>query len=130
MVGCTIGIALCSKFIRSVGGGANFVGVNGSVLFCRLSNRSMLITSWLIILELRNLMFGLPDVSLVDRLGAMPVVTMLVFRASRCRYVSVVVSGGVLLITCGAALWVCVLARSGGAISGCVICGNAPGVLC
>ncbi len=42
---------------------------------------------------------------------------------------SVIASDGVSLITCGAALWVCVLAWSGGAISGCVVFGNAPGVL-
>jgi hypothetical protein len=30
---------------------------------------------------------------------------------------------------CGAALWVCVLAWIGGAILGCVIFGNVPGVL-
>jgi len=61
-----------------VGGGANFVGVNGTVLFCRLSIRSMLIASWLIILELRNLMCGLPAVILVERLGSMLVVTVLI----------------------------------------------------
>ncbi len=81
----------------------------------------MLITSWLIILELWNLTCGLPAVSLVDCLGAMPVVAILVFHACRCGTVSVVASGGVLLIKCGAALWVCVLAWSGGVISGCVI---------
>jgi hypothetical protein len=113
-----------------VGGRANFVGVNVTVLFCRLSIRSMLIASWVIILELRNLMFGLPDVSLVDRLGAMPVATILVFCACRCGTVSDLASGGVLLIMCGAVLWVCVLARSGGAILGRVIFGNVPGMLC
>jgi hypothetical protein len=89
----------------------------------------MLIASWLIILELWNLTCGLPAVSLVDHLGAMPVVTALVFRACRCGTVSVVASGGVSLITCGAAFWVCVLAWSGGTISGRVIFGNVPGVL-
>jgi hypothetical protein len=59
----------------------------------------------------------------------MLVVTILVFRACRCGTVSVVASGGMLLITCGAALRVCVLAWSSGAILGCVIFGNVPGVL-
>ena len=89
----------------------------------------MLIASWLITLELRNMMCGLPAVSLVDCLGAMLVVTILVFRACRCGTVSVVASGGMLLITCGTALWICVLAWSGGAILGCVIFGNVPGML-
>jgi hypothetical protein len=35
----------------------------------------------------------------------------------------------VLLITSGAVIGVCVLAQSGGALSGCVIFDNAPGVL-
>jgi hypothetical protein len=89
----------------------------------------MLIASWLIILELWNLMCGLPDVNLVDRLGAMPVATVLVFHACRCGTVSVIALGGVLMIMCDAALWVCVLAWSGGAILGRVIFGNAPGML-
>ncbi len=42
---------------------------------------------------------------------------------------SVVASSCVLVITCGAALWVCVLAWIGGAISEHVIFGNMPGVL-
>jgi len=42
---------------------------------------------------------------------------------------SVVASGCMLVITCGAALWVCVLAWIGGAILGRVIFGNMPGVL-
>jgi hypothetical protein len=77
----------------------------------------MLIASWLIILELQNLMCGLPDVSHVDCLGAVPVATVLVFCACRCRTVSVVASSG-LMITCGAVLWVYVLAWSGGTIFG------------
>jgi hypothetical protein len=77
----------------------------------------MLIACWLIILELRNLMCGLPDVSLVDPLGTIPVATVLVFHACRCGTVSVIASGGMSLIACVAALWVCVLAWSGGAIS-------------
>ncbi len=63
-----------------MGGGANYLGVNGTVLFCRLSIRSMLIASWLMILELWNLMCGSPDVSHVAQLGAVPVATVLVFR--------------------------------------------------
>ena len=89
----------------------------------------MLIAYWLIIPELRNLICGSPAVSLIDCLGAMLVVTVLVSSACRCGTVSVIASGGMLLITCGAALWVCVLAWSGGAILGCVVFGNAPGVL-
>ena len=81
------------------------------------------------LLELRNLMCGSPDVSRVDCVGAMPVATVLVFSACSCGTVSVIASGGVLLIMCGAALWVCVLARSGGMISGCVIFDNVPGML-
>ncbi len=113
-----------------MGGGANFVGVNGSVLFCRSSIRSMLIASWVIILELQNLMCGLPAVSVVERLGSMLVVTILDFRAGRCGTMSVIVSGYMLVITCGAALWVSVLAWIGGAILGHVIIGNMPCVLC
>jgi hypothetical protein len=90
----------------------------------------MSIASWLMILELRNLMCRSPDVSHVDCLGAVPVATVLVFHACRCGTVRVVPLGGMSLITCGAVLWVCVLAQSGGAILGCVIFGNAPGVLC
>ncbi len=82
------------------------------------------------ILELRNLMCGLPDVSCVDHLGAMSVATVLVFDACRCGIVSIVATGGMLLITCGAASGVCMLAQSGGAILGHVIFGNAPGMLC
>ncbi len=81
------------------------------------------------ILELRNPMCGLPDVSCVDCLGAVPMSTVLVFCACRCGTVSVVALGGMLLITCGAALWVSLLAQSGGAILGSVIFGNARGVL-
>ncbi len=99
------------------------------MLFCRLSIRRMLIASWLIILELQNWMCGSQAVSLVDPLGAMLVVTILAFHACMCGTVSIVASGGVSLITCGAALWGCVLAWSGGAISGCVIFGNVPGKL-
>jgi hypothetical protein len=89
----------------------------------------MLIASWLTILELRNLMCGLPAVSLVECLGSMLVVTVLVFRASRCGTMSVVASGCMSVITCGAALWVCVLAWIGGTVLGRVILGNVPGVL-
>jgi hypothetical protein len=89
----------------------------------------MLIASWLIILELWNLMCGLPAVSLVEPLGSMLVVTFLVFRAGRCGTMSVVASGCVSVITCGAALWVRVLAWIGGTILGHVIFGNVPGVL-
>jgi hypothetical protein len=39
---------LSLKFIRGVGGRVNFVGVSGTVLFCRSSIRSMLIASWLL----------------------------------------------------------------------------------
>ena len=39
---------------------------------------SILIAAWLIILELRNLMCGLPAVILVERLGSMLVVTVLI----------------------------------------------------
>ncbi len=67
-----------------VGGRANFIGLNGTVLFCRSSSRSMLIASWLIILKLQNLTCWLPAVNLVDHLDAMPVVTVLVFHACRC----------------------------------------------
>ena len=88
----------------------------------------MLIASWLIILELQNLMCGLPAVSLVERLGFMLVVTV-VFRACRCGTVGIVASGCLSVITCGAALWVCMLAWIGGAISECVIFGNMPGML-
>ncbi len=49
-------------------------------------------------------MCGLPDVSLIDCLVAMPVATILVFCAYRCETVSAVAYGGVSLITCGAAL--------------------------
>jgi hypothetical protein len=89
----------------------------------------MLIASWLIILELWNLMCGLPAVSLVEHLGSMLVVTVLVFHASRCGTMSIVASGCVSVITCGAVLWVCVLTRIGGAILGRAIFGNVPGVL-
>ncbi len=112
-----------------MGGRAIFFQVNGSVLFCGLSNRSMLIASWLIILELQNLMCGLPAVSLVERLGNILVATFLVFCAGRCGTMSVVATGCMLMFTCGAALWVCVLAQIGGAMSGCVIFGNVPVVL-
>ncbi len=81
------------------------------------------------ILELQNLMHGLPDVSRIDCLGTVPVATVLVSRACRCGTMTVVALGSMLLITCGAALWVCVLAWSGGVILGCVIFGNAPGML-
>jgi hypothetical protein len=81
------------------------------------------------ILELRKQMCGLPDVSCVDCLGAVPVATLLVFRSCYCGTLSVVAAGGLLLITCGAANGVCVLAWSGGAISKRVIFGNVPGML-
>ncbi len=74
-------------------------------------------------------MCGLPAVSLVDRLGAMLVVTDLVFHACMCGTVSIVASGDVSLITCSAAFWNCVLAWSGGVSLGRVIFGNVPGVL-
>jgi hypothetical protein len=74
-------------------------------------------------------MCGLPDVSLVDCLGTMPMATVLVFHACRCGAVSIVASTGVLLLTRAAALWICVLAWRGGAILGCVIFGNVPDVL-
>jgi hypothetical protein len=75
-------------------------------------------------------MCGSPAVSLVERLGFMLVVTVLVFCACRCGTVGVIASSCVLVIMCGAALWVFVLARIGGTILGCVIFGNVPGVLC
>jgi hypothetical protein len=81
------------------------------------------------VLELRKRMCGLPDMSHVDRLGALSVATFLVFCACNCGTVSIVATGGMLLIMCDAASRVCVLARSGGAISGRVIFGNAPGML-
>jgi hypothetical protein len=56
--------------------------------------------------------------SCVDRLGAVSVATILVFRACSCGTMSVVAMGGVLLIMCDAASRVCVLALSGGAILG------------
>ncbi len=51
-----------------------------------------------------------PAVSLVKHLGSVLVVTVLVFHADRCGTMSVVASGCMLVIMCGAALWVCVLA--------------------
>ncbi len=113
-----------------MGGRVNFVGVNGTMLFCRLSIRSSLIASLLMIIELWKWMCGSPDVSHIDCLGAMSVATVLVFRACCCGTLSLVATGGVLLIMCGAVNKVCVLAWSGGAISGRVIFGNAPGLLC
>ncbi len=89
----------------------------------------MLIDSWLIILDLRNLINESPDESHVECLGFMLVITVLVFRDGRCGTMSIVASGGVLVITCGALLWVCVLAWVGGTILGRVIFGNVPGVL-
>ncbi len=80
-----------------------------------------MIASWLIILKLRNLMCGLPYVSLIDCLITTPEATILVFGACRCGTVSAVPSIGMPLITCGAALCVFVLAWRGGAILGCVI---------
>jgi hypothetical protein len=74
-------------------------------------------------------MCGLPAVSLVERLGSMLVVTVLVFCADMCGTMSVVASGCVSVIMCGAVLWVCVLAWIDGAILGCVIFANLPGVL-
>ncbi len=74
-------------------------------------------------------MCKLSDVSRVDHLGAVSVATVLVLRACCCRTLIVIAMGDMLLIMCGAANGVCVLARSGGAISGCVIFGNAPGML-
>ncbi len=47
-----------------------------------------------------------------------------------CGTMSVIASGCVSMIMCGAVLWVCVLAWIGGAILGHVIFGNMPGVLC
>ncbi len=113
-----------------MGGGVNFVGVNGSVFFCRSSIRSMLITSWLMILEVQNRMCGSPDVSCIDHLGAVSVATVLVFRACSCGTASIIAMCSMLLITCGAASWVCMLAWSGGVILGRVTFGNTPGVLC
>ncbi len=81
------------------------------------------------ILELWNQMCGSPDVSPVEHLGAVSVATVLVFRACICGAMSVIAVGGMLLIMCGAASGVCVLAWSGGAISERVIFGKAPGVL-
>ncbi len=112
-----------------MGGGVNFVEVNGPVLFCKLSNSSMLMASRLMIHELWNRMCGSPDVSCVDCLGAVSVATIFVYHACSCGTMSVVAGGGISLITCGAASGVCVLAWSGGVILGPVIFGNVPGVL-
>ena len=88
-----------------------------------------MIASWLMILELRERMCGLPDVSHVDRLGTMSVATILVFCACYCGTLRIVAAGSVSLIKCSAANGVCVLAQSFGAISGRVIFGNVPGML-
>ncbi len=56
----------------------------------------------------------------VDHLGTVSVTTVLVFRACCCGTLCAIAAGGMSLIMCGAVNGVCVLARSGGAISGCV----------